>query len=669
MRKHMKKAKLLCLLLALLGLLSACSAHSEAAAEKAAPTWQSQYDLGVRYLSNGNYEEAILAFNAAIEIDPKNAETYEQRGNAYWELAQNAQGSEQTEAYRCAAEDYESAMKWGSETDVLYRRAADSYYGAQDYEKAESYYEKLLEKDEDVLARLIECSRELGKENELAKRLQARYRETGDNRCLQALCELWPQEALRAYAALLGTDGTMGFALVDLDENGTPELICGEIDTKGQSEQIALTDYTLYTWKNDQVMELYNGFVDTWINPDVRVTTAGAIVNEGHGTSAGYVLQYVRWDGVQIEHHDFWSYAKTEDMAGERAYYFDDVEVSEAVFDERLAACTEGDDGYVLRFFANTPENCRDYLYYGTQTSQTTAEEPQLSEQELLALLRENVEWLNAVENECFMAEVQWEEAYGAILSYENSQYGKIKRLVPRPTVSSELKRHVAEGEAVDPAERSFYPISNYSSKEQMLNDLCEYIDVDSPNIVQMSSSSVSDMLDEDVLEFDGRLYMIRGGRGYGVYDYDPQTLKIVSFDETTCEAECDLLFFDQFYSVQTISFEKRNGRWIIVHVEVTRSSADPYTITAETRADRSLYPRPERTLQQGSQGEDVKYVQAMLVVMNYDGVVVDGDFGQATKAALMRWQKNHSLTQTGVVDADTLQQLEAAETEWLLRE
>lgn len=240
---------MMCFLLALLGLLSACSAHSVDAEEQSAPTWQSRYDLGVRYLSDGRYEEAILAFTAAIEIDPKNAQAYEQRGDAYWELAQSAQGSEQTDAYRSAAEDYESAMQWGSETDELYRRAADAYYGAQDYEKAESYYEKLLEKDEDVLARLIECSRALGTGKELAKRLQARYLETGEERYLQALCELWPQEALRAYAALLGTDGTMGFALVDLDEDGTPELICGEIDTQGQSEQIALTDYTLYTWK------------------------------------------------------------------------------------------------------------------------------------------------------------------------------------------------------------------------------------------------------------------------------------------------------------------------------------------------------------------------------------------------------------------------------------
>lgn len=39
-------------------------------------SWQEQYDLGVRYLSEGSYEEAILAFTAAIEIDPKQAPAY-----------------------------------------------------------------------------------------------------------------------------------------------------------------------------------------------------------------------------------------------------------------------------------------------------------------------------------------------------------------------------------------------------------------------------------------------------------------------------------------------------------------------------------------------------------------------------------------------------------------
>lgn len=662
----MKRIKMMCFLLALLGLLSACSAHSVDAEEQSAPTWQSRYDLGVRYLSDGRYEEAILAFTAAIEIDPKNAQAYEQRGDAYWELAQSAQGSEQTDAYRSAAEDYESAMQWGSETDELYRRAADAYYGAQDYEKAESYYEKLLEKDEDVLARLIECSRALGTGKELAKRLQARYLETGEERYLQALCELWPQEALRAYAALLGTDGTMGFALVDLDEDGTPELICGEINTEVQSEQIVLNEYTLYTWKKDQTVELHNHYVDAWRNPDVRVTTTGAIVNNGHGTSGSYVLYYAHWDGVQIEYHYFWSYAKTEDMSGERAYYLDDVEVSEAVFDERLAACT-ADDEYVLHFLASTPENCRKYLRDSIQASRQP-EQPQLNEQELLALLQENLAWLNEVEDETFFIECQG--GYMAIVSYENGQYGKIKRLVPSPVTTSELERSLAEDEAIDPTYSSYYPISNYSSKEQILDNLREYMDVDSLGIMQNAYATVSDVLNDNVWEFDGGLYLVRGGRGYGVFTYDPQTLKIVSFDETTCEAECNLMrFADYFDSVQTISFEKRSGRWIITHIEKANSGADPYTITAETRADRSLYPRPERTLQQGSQGEDVKYVQAMLAVMNYDGVVVDGDFGPVTADAVMRWQKNHGYTQDGVVDAQLLSAMEEAETSWKLRQ
>ena len=47
------------------------------------PTWQEQYDLGMRYLSESNYEEAILAFTAAIEIDPKQPDAYLKTAEAY----------------------------------------------------------------------------------------------------------------------------------------------------------------------------------------------------------------------------------------------------------------------------------------------------------------------------------------------------------------------------------------------------------------------------------------------------------------------------------------------------------------------------------------------------------------------------------------------------------
>lgn len=55
-------------LILMLGLIS-CAQSTEA-------QWQEQYDLGVRYLSEGNYEEAIIAFTAAIEIDPMKADAY-----------------------------------------------------------------------------------------------------------------------------------------------------------------------------------------------------------------------------------------------------------------------------------------------------------------------------------------------------------------------------------------------------------------------------------------------------------------------------------------------------------------------------------------------------------------------------------------------------------------
>ena len=65
-------------LIPILCLLMLCSCGKSPAEQ-----WQEQYDLGVRYLSEGNYEEAIIAFTAAIEIDPNRAEAYVSRGNAY----------------------------------------------------------------------------------------------------------------------------------------------------------------------------------------------------------------------------------------------------------------------------------------------------------------------------------------------------------------------------------------------------------------------------------------------------------------------------------------------------------------------------------------------------------------------------------------------------------
>ena len=73
----MKRTVILLLTLVLLLTLCCCGKKNNGT------TWQEQYDLGVRYLSDGNYEEAIIAFTAAIEIDAKRPEAYLGLADAY----------------------------------------------------------------------------------------------------------------------------------------------------------------------------------------------------------------------------------------------------------------------------------------------------------------------------------------------------------------------------------------------------------------------------------------------------------------------------------------------------------------------------------------------------------------------------------------------------------
>lgn len=57
----------------------------------ATPSWRIQYDLGVRYLREGKYEEAVIAFKAAIEINPKRSSAYMGLADAYEAMGETGQ--------------------------------------------------------------------------------------------------------------------------------------------------------------------------------------------------------------------------------------------------------------------------------------------------------------------------------------------------------------------------------------------------------------------------------------------------------------------------------------------------------------------------------------------------------------------------------------------------
>lgn len=117
------------------------------------PTWQEQYDLGMRYLSEGNYEEAIIAFTVAIEIDPKQAPAYVGRGDAYVL-------SDKTEENLATAQaDYEKAIELDDTNAGAYLGLANVYIRWGSYDKALEILKKAFEKtdaEQDILDKITE---------------------------------------------------------------------------------------------------------------------------------------------------------------------------------------------------------------------------------------------------------------------------------------------------------------------------------------------------------------------------------------------------------------------------------------------------------------------------------------------------------------------------------
>lgn len=69
-------------------------------------TWQEQADLGMQQLAAGNYEEAIAAFTAAIELDPQSETAYSGLADTYVAMGE----------YEKAAAVWQDT--WGSEDDL-----------------------------------------------------------------------------------------------------------------------------------------------------------------------------------------------------------------------------------------------------------------------------------------------------------------------------------------------------------------------------------------------------------------------------------------------------------------------------------------------------------------------------------------------------------------------
>jgi len=173
--------------------------------------------------------------------------------------------------------------------------------------------------------------------------------------------------------------------------------------------------------------------------------------------------------------------------------------------------------------------------------------------------IRENVLCLKSCAEETFGAEADFSQAYMRIYESE-AAYNKSDKPVKMVLSSKISGNKVLEEENlpanyyIDPAYADLYLINNFNTNEQVKEYLRKY----------MSEDLIQKWFKEDFFEYEDKLYMIRGGRGYGAVSCDEQEISFVKEENGVYYISVNWYLFDEFYYKELLGFENINGSWVL---------------------------------------------------------------------------------------------------------
>lgn len=109
-------------------------------------TWQGSYDQGLYFMESKRWQEAYDAFDAAVALDPQQADGYARRGNARILMEENE------ENLSLSWEDYQQALTLDDTNARAYLGIVDVHIRRAEYDKADSAMENAVKKtDNDPL--------------------------------------------------------------------------------------------------------------------------------------------------------------------------------------------------------------------------------------------------------------------------------------------------------------------------------------------------------------------------------------------------------------------------------------------------------------------------------------------------------------------------------------
>lgn len=260
---RMKKTLMwLSIVLILAGCRQASSGETTEKVMEKALNWREQYDLGMRYLEEERYEEAIVVFTEVIEIDPKQPEVYVARGDAYIFYGETEKN------LASAQKDYEAALNLDEAFVQAYLGLADVYIRQGEYDTALEILKQGLEKtegDEEIAEKIAEFESGTITDSEKKIRRMSLYDGAGD---LMMYYMLFYDESDRECRVESYNEAGVQTGTVDIlyDEKGnkiqdwgrimnTGEMVKHINEYNGKKHLIKRTLYSL-----EDIMEGYDTF-------------------------------------------------------------------------------------------------------------------------------------------------------------------------------------------------------------------------------------------------------------------------------------------------------------------------------------------------------------------------------------------------------------------------
>ena len=641
-----------------------------------AETWQERYALGQDYLAQEDFEGAIAAFESALELEGAEDKVRVDLARACYQ-----------------AKQYDQALR---EYETLAASGAEPYYEAR-----------------------AECCLALDRRSDAGRLLHEGYTETGNERLQELARKNWDVDALHAYGAYVGFDANYAFGLFDWNHDLTPELFYVWNSEYGNSVGAS---FQILTCQNGAMQELYAASVSS---PGGSLTKDGGFRFFNPATHGYFRSSCLYWDGAAItedvyldcylEGGDFTGYTlhpelnyRWEDDDWERGCFLNEQQVSQESLSQAMDALSEA--SVALTLYPVMEKACKEQLDYDWDTVSPGASYiirrisglsirdttysfgalfyPAAAEDATpfygdYAVVREDTGGIAAAFTLPF-DDFEMYESYYTDYSGTPIQTGSCF------TFEVWYGPGMICPVTYDAQEKALYELEPgyYSAMGEYLLYTKLTFDTDSPRGYKLvtphgdeydtlleSSTHAGYCTDGDTIYVWGSPVSEEG------YTYSGELRDIVVYKYTVGTREkTELATLQAAYVTQVgdgyikyrLSWdgEEQSISWCAnADGSISNTAENGPALTAENRPERALYPRPERTLKAGMTGEDVKYIQALLISMNYDVPSVTGAFDEITEASLIAWQKRHEYEQTGIVDEKTLALMEQAEEIWLKKQ